>query len=295
MAALVRRHAKLIADYRPKSLVNRSGYGLDAVLDGVLHDGELDLAKLLVGSEGTLAMIVDATVTVDPLPVHRGCALLIFDSLDKAANAVLELLPLEPAACDLMDRRHLNLARESDVRYELLIPGEAEAVLLVEQQGDSADEVRAQARRSGRAHPIQDRASPPPPTSPRTMATFSSIGASRGGSCRRSIACRARRGRCRASRTWRCRRRRCPVFLKHVQDTFKRLQVTASLFGHAGHGQLHIRPFLDLASSDDVATLETVAAELYEKVWLLGRHGQRRAWRRPEPHAVSRCGSSGRS
>ena len=61
-----------------------------------------------------------------------------------------------------------------------------------------------------------------------------------------------------------------PVFLKHVQDTFKRLQVTASLFGHAGHGQLHIRPFLDLASSDDVATLETVAAELYEKVWLLG-------------------------
>ena len=43
-----------------------------------------------------------------------------------------------------------------------------------------------------------------------------------------------------------------PVFLRHVQDTLKRLQVTASLFGHAGHGQLHIRPFLDLANPDDV-------------------------------------------
>jgi FAD/FMN-containing dehydrogenase len=143
VATLVRRHAKLIADYRPKSLVNRSGYGLDAVLDGVLNHDELDLAKLLVGSEGTLAMILDATVTVDPLPVYRGCVLLIFDSLDKAANAVLELLPLEPVACDLMDRRHLNLARESDVRYELLVPGEAEAVLLVEQHGDSPEQVRA--------------------------------------------------------------------------------------------------------------------------------------------------------
>jgi F-type H+-transporting ATPase subunit beta len=51
-----------------------------------------------------------------------------------------------------------------------------------------------------------------------------------------------------------------PVFLRHAQDTFKRLQVTASVFGHAGHGQLHIRPFLDLANSDDVATLETLAA-----------------------------------
>ena len=57
---------------------------------------QLDLAKLLVGSEGTLALITEATVTVDPLPAHRGCVLLLFDSLDKAAHAVLELLPLEP-------------------------------------------------------------------------------------------------------------------------------------------------------------------------------------------------------
>jgi FAD/FMN-containing dehydrogenase/Fe-S oxidoreductase len=269
VAALVRRHAKLIADYRPKSLVNRSGYGLDAVLDGVLNAGELDLAKLLVGSEGTLAMILDATVTVDPLPVHRGCALLIFDSLDKAANAVLELLPLEPAACDLMDRRHLNLARESDVRYELLVPGEAEAVLLIEQQGDSAEEVRA--RLDEAVELIQFKTS---------LAAAAHIADDEGdfqlywGLARRFVPTLYRlQG---TTRPVPCIEDMAvppaalPVFLKHVQDTFKRLQVTASLFGHAGHGQLHIRPFLDLASSDDMATLETVAAELYEKVWLLG-------------------------
>jgi len=265
VAGLIERHAKLIADYRPQSLVNRSGY----TLDDVLADGQLDLAKLLVGSEGTLALIVDATLTVDPLPVHRGCVLLLFDSLDKAANAVLELLPLEPVACDLMDRRHLNLARESDVRYELLIPGEAEAVLLVEQHGDSAAEVRAKVDEvvelvqfktglAAAAHVSEDDgdfqlfwglARRFVPTLYRLQGTTRPV------PCIEDMAVPPAA---------------LPVFLRHAQDTFKRLQVTASLFGHAGHGQLHIRPFLDLANSDDVATLETLAAELYEKVWLLG-------------------------
>ena len=49
--------------------VNRSGYRLD----DVLVDGQVDLAKLLVGSEGTLALVTEATLTVDRLPAHRGC------------------------------------------------------------------------------------------------------------------------------------------------------------------------------------------------------------------------------
>lgn len=269
VAALVRRHEKLIDKHRVKSLVNRSGYALDHALDDVRDRGELDLAKLLVGSEGTLALTVDATVTVDPVPAHRGCVLLVFDSLDKAAGAVLELQPLEPVACDLMDRRHLNLARENDVRYELLIPGEAEALLLVEQEGDSAADVRRKLDEV--VELVQYRAG---------LAAVSHIAEDEGdfqlywGLARRFVPTLYRlQG---TSRPIPCIEDMAvppaalPVFLKHVQGTFKRLQVTASLFGHAGHGQLHIRPFLDLASSDDRATLETLAAELYEKVWLLG-------------------------
>ena len=43
-----------------------------------------------------------------------------------------EILPFGPSACDLLDRRHLSLAREADVRFDVMIPGEAEALLLVE-------------------------------------------------------------------------------------------------------------------------------------------------------------------
>ncbi|HEX5471382.1 MAG TPA: anaerobic glycerol-3-phosphate dehydrogenase subunit C [Lacipirellulaceae bacterium] len=273
VAGLINRHAKTIEDRRPLSPVNSSGYRLD----DVLNDGQLDLAKLLVGSEGTLGLITEATVTVDPLPLHRSCVLLLFESLDQAAHAALEIAAMQPAACDLMDRRHLSLARETDVRYELLIPGEAEAILLVEYHAESREElqykldevvelVQYKLGLAAASHVAEDEvdfqlywglAQRFTPT------LFRMQGSSRPTPGVEDIAVPVAA---------------LPVFLRHVQDTLKRLQVTASLFGHAAQGQLHIRPFLDLLDAHDVRTMELLAAELYEKVWLLrgtisGEHG----------------------
>ena len=243
VAGLIERHRRTIEDRRPQSAVNRSGYHLD----DVLADGQLDLARLLVGSEGTLALITEATVTVDPLPAVRGCALLLFESLDKAAHAALEIVSLRPAACDLMDRRHLSLARETDVRYELLIPGETEAMLLVEFHAGNRDELRAKldnlievmqfetglaaasyiAEDEGDFELFWGLAQNFIPTLYRTH------GATRPTPFIEDIAVPVEG---------------LPIFLRHLQDTLKRLHVTASLFGHAAHGQLHIRPFLDLTN-----------------------------------------------
>ena len=77
-----------------------------------------------------------------------------------------------------------------------------------------------------------------------------------------------------------------PDFLVRMQNTLKRHQVTASLFGHVGHGQLHVRPFLDLTIADDVRKMEDLAADLYREVFEVRGHDQRRAWRRTQPHAV---------
>ena len=86
-------------------------------------------------------------MATQPLPRYRGVTLLMFDSLDKASRAVMEILPHRPAACDLMDRRHLSLARETEVRFDLLIPAETEALLLVEMDGDRQAEVRERIHR----------------------------------------------------------------------------------------------------------------------------------------------------
>jgi len=131
---VLRRNADLIEAARPRSAVNRAGYHLD-----VLSDDQLDLPGLLTGSEGTLAVISEITLGTEPLPRHRGVALLFFDRLENAARAVLEILPLGASACDLMDRRHLSLARESTVQYDLLIPPQTEAALLVGRDGAPED------------------------------------------------------------------------------------------------------------------------------------------------------------
>ena len=59
-------------------------------------------------------------------------------------------------------------------------------------------------------------------------------------------------------------------FLVRMQNTLKRHQVTASLFGHVGHGQLHVRPFLDLTNAEDVRKMEDLAADLYREVFEVG-------------------------
>ena len=69
-----------------------------------------------------------------------------------------------------------------------------------------------------------------------------------------------------------------PKFLVEMQNVLKRHQVTASLFGHAGHGQLHIRPFLDLNDPEHVRTMAALASDLYEVVFdvrgtISGEHG----------------------
>ncbi|MCA9172556.1 MAG: 4Fe-4S dicluster domain-containing protein, partial [Planctomycetales bacterium] len=61
-----------------------------------------------------------------------------------------------------------------------------------------------------------------------------------------------------------------PAFLVSLQNVLKKHQVTASLYGHAGHGQLHIRPFLDLSDPEHVRRMQHLASDLYREVLNVG-------------------------
>ena len=269
VADLLRRNQKLIEGSTILSEVNRSGYALGDALADVLAGKQLDLAKLLVGTEGTLALITEATVDTQQLPEHTGCALLLFDSLDKAARAAQQVLSLGPSVCDLMDRRHLSLAREMDLRYEQLVPNAAEALLLIEHEGESLEEVETKLRETVKLVTVTNR-----------LAAGAHIAADQAD--RELYWQLAQRLVPTLYRLQGVRRavpfiediavpvKALPVFLRHLQDALKHNQVTASVFAHAGHGQLHIRPFLDLANPKEIERMESLAEDLYEKVWLLG-------------------------
>ncbi|MEQ8838846.1 MAG: anaerobic glycerol-3-phosphate dehydrogenase subunit C, partial [Lacipirellulaceae bacterium] len=61
-----------------------------------------------------------------------------------------------------------------------------------------------------------------------------------------------------------------PNYFRQIQKALNEHHVTASLFGHVGHGQLHIRPFLDLSNKEDVAKMQPLAEQLYEEAWAVG-------------------------
>ncbi len=269
LSEILEENDEALRTHLPKSRVNCSGYQLGELRHPDFGGSQLDLAKLMVGSEGTLGLVTEVTLKTLPLPEHASSVLLYFESLDKAAHATLELAELGPSACDLMDRRHLSIARESDPRYEFLIPVEAEAVLLVEFQADTLDEVYA--RLAQTVALVKDKL---------RLAAGAYIAAD---SLDHELLWQLARHYTPTLYRLRGLTRPLPFvediavppeslpeFLPRAQQIFRQEQTTTSLFGHVGHGQLHFRPFLDLANSEDISRMDLLADQLYEEVWRVG-------------------------
>ncbi|MBE0595289.1 MAG: FAD-binding oxidoreductase [Gemmatimonadales bacterium] len=100
----IRSAASLIRRRFPRTSKNSAGYALDAYLDSG------SLVDLVVGSEGTLGVITAIDVRLAPRPSAVACLLVGLPGLAELAEAVQRLLPLQPAALELLDRSFLHLA-----------------------------------------------------------------------------------------------------------------------------------------------------------------------------------------
>ncbi|MGI9519565.1 MAG: FAD-binding oxidoreductase, partial [Pirellulaceae bacterium] len=270
---ILARRQQLFTEILPDTPTNHAGYNLT----NLTRDGRLDLTQLVAGSEGTLALITEATLEIQPRPEHRGVVLLFFDQLQVAAEASLEVLNSNVAACDLLDRRLLSIARTVDRRFEKLIPAEAEAMVLVEIQAENAADLR---------HDVQ------------AMAERMTR--------KKRMAFDARTTCTEEERNffWRIVRRgvpmqfgikgdrqalpfvedialdpqRIPDFLTDLFQVLNECEVTACLFAHMGQGIIHLRPQLDLSNEADVQRIADMSDKLFSRVLELrgsisGSHG----------------------
>ena len=124
-------------DY-PKHWRQSGGYRLDRL-------DPFNLAKLIVGSEGTLALVTSAVVKLVELPKAKMFAVGHFESVAQAIAATEPALALGPIAVEMIDRKILSLSR-SKLEYRQLadrLEGDPGALLFVSFAGDSDDEVRA--------------------------------------------------------------------------------------------------------------------------------------------------------
>ncbi|MEZ4709674.1 MAG: FAD-linked oxidase C-terminal domain-containing protein [Caldilineaceae bacterium] len=154
-----------IVDRFPKHWRRASGYNLDRLAAALLPPAErgklsfdsrfrppvcdptlidrFNLAQLITGSEGTLAVMTEATVKLTPKPKFTGLAVVHFDRLIDSCAAIPDVLETDPSASELLDKMLMDLARAQPEWNKRMgfVQGDPQAVLLTEYYGASEQEV----------------------------------------------------------------------------------------------------------------------------------------------------------
>ncbi len=260
----------------PKVLRRVGGYNLDEFVDS---GRPFNLSKIIVGSEGTLALVVAAKVNLVPLPAARAVLTIEFEELLDALAATPLVLRHGPSAVEVMDRFILDHAKESprlDALRRSILHGDPGALLCVELYGDRADDLP-----------------------PRLDGLERDLAAS-------GYRCRWRRAIAAAdqARIWSFREASLGLSmamkgddksLSFVEDTavaperlrdyierflaiVRRHDTVAGVYAHASVGCLHVRPVVNLKTADGVRKFESIANAVADLVLefggaLSGEHG----------------------
>ena len=114
----------------PKVMRRVSGYPLDEFIDGK----PWNMAKILCGSEGTLATLVEVKLNLVELPKKRSISVVHYDDRLEAIKSVVKILEHKPSAVEIMDENVISIAKTnpSTIHISDFIVGEPKAILIVE-------------------------------------------------------------------------------------------------------------------------------------------------------------------
>ena len=253
---------RLIEQSQPATKRNRCAY----TLNGVICQDAVNMARLLTGSEGTLGIFTEITLRTVPLAAAQGLVQFEFATFEKMAQAVPIIVECGADACELMDRTLATMARDALPQYRDILPADCEATLLVEHCGPDLDTVRqkieattqAVAALSSRAMTVLDA---------RRQATLwkSRKDAvpllNRGGGDAHPLA---------FVEDVSVDHRRLDAYIAGLEQIGRRYNFPMAFYGHAGDGELHIRPYLDVRKSEDLAAMRNIAEDVFTLAWSLG-------------------------
>ena len=260
--ALISKNEAVIKKALPKTKRNRCGYNIW----GVAHDGRIDLARLLAASEGTLGVFTKITLRTVPVPAAKGLLQLEFDSLNKMAEAVPVIVESGVSACELIDKNLIDMVFEALPEYRDILPAGAAAVLLAEHTGESEEQVHKKIQKTDSAVGTM--------ASGRTIVLDpeqqARIWKSRKDAGPLLFRERTRKHPAEFMEDVSVDYHRLAEYLASLEEIGKKYDFTMSFFGHAGDGELHIRPNLDLGDPADLEKMRSVADEVFSLAWSLG-------------------------
>lgn len=228
-----------------------------------------DLTRLLIGSEGTLAVITEATLRLTPLAEARRTLQAVYADIHAAAAAVSRIMaqPVTPCALEFMDATAIAMVRDYS---DLGLPPEAGALLMIEVDGPAAGIDAA-------AGQVADAAGGPGCLAVETATTAADV-----------------------ERLWRSRKAlspalrnvapkkinedvvvpvsRMPELIGGLEKLSQRFQVPIVNFGHAGNGNIHVNLLVDPNDPAQLAAADPCLDAVFDLVLSLegslsGEHG----------------------
>jgi Fe-S oxidoreductase len=266
------RYADEIKKRFPRMIRRVSGYGLDALVD----PETVDLARLVCGSEGTLAVVTRADLRLAELPPQRALASLEFDSLAAAARATVELLKTGPSALEMLDDVALGRARASTAYAgsTRFVRGDPKALLLVEWSGtnEELDErfagLEEMALGVGALHaaPLREKGEMQATVKLRKSTLPLLLGTTEREKPVAFVEDAA------------VPPERLEEFIGRFGEIVERNGTWACFYGHASVGCLHVRPALDTSDPEGVGRMRRIGEEVADLVVecggsLSGEHG----------------------
>ena len=264
---------EVLARY-PNIMRRVSGYNLD----DFLGDGPTNMARMVVGSEGTLCVVTEAKVNLVPVPARKGLAILHFRDIVEACEATWELLGHNPAAVELIGRMILDRCRTSLGFARLLsfVEGEPDALLVVEVNGDTDGEVgskldtlKADVARKGLGYACVNLVD---------SGDQANVWALRSAGLGLLMSTRGDAKPMPYVEDTAVDPRSLGEYVRRFDEIVKAHGTTAGYYGHASVGCLHIRPLVDLKTSDGVDRMVSIASDISDLVLeyggsLSGEHG----------------------
>ncbi|MHC5095489.1 MAG: FAD-linked oxidase C-terminal domain-containing protein [Planctomycetota bacterium] len=253
---------QLIEKAQPATKRNRCGYSIQQIVS----DRHLNLARLMAGSEGTLAVFSEITLRTVPVPKAKGLVQFEFADFQTMARAVPVIVDCDASACELMDQTLLMMARNAFPQSRSVLPAQCAAALLVEQSGQDSQKVLA-----------------------KIDHTIKTVGALATGYLEvldegeQAFLWKARKDAVPLLNRQKgpshpvafiedisVQNSRLDKYLLGLERIAKKYDIPTAFYGHAGDGELHVRPYLDLSRPDQIQQMQQIAEEVFSLAWSLG-------------------------
>jgi len=273
---IVAQHKKNIAERYPNILRRVGGYNLNCFVN---QNEPFNLAKLIVGSEGTLGLILEARLNLVPLPKAKVVLTIEYDNLLDALGETPAILLHKPSAVEVMDRSILDHTTENPALNRMkqaVVHTDCGALLCVEMYGDHVDELisrldslETELRNRGTAAHTA-RAIEPSDQARIWKLRESALGL--------SMAMKGDAKSISFVEDTAVAPEKLRAFIEKFLSIIRHHGTKAGIYAHASVGCLHVRPVVNMKTSNGVRQFEAIANDVADLVLefggaLSGEHG----------------------